>query len=97
MGGLGKLMPITMALFTIGGLSMIGIPLFVGFNSKWNFATAIVDSKNYWLLVPLSISALLNALYYLPVVIRSFFGQEAKECTEPLGSKERPVKDLLLR
>lgn len=95
MGGLGKLMPITMALFTIGGLSMIGIPLFVGFNSKWNFATAIVDSHNYWLLVPLSISALLNALYYLPVVIRAFFGQEAKECTEPLGSKERPVKDLL--
>ena len=94
MGGLGKLMPVTMALFTIGGLSMIGIPLFVGFNSKWNFATAIVDSKNYWLLVPLSVSALLNALYYLPVVIRAFFGQEAKEITEPLGAKERPLKDL---
>ena len=95
MGGLGKLMPVTMALFTIGGLSMIGIPLFVGFNSKWNFATAIVDSKTYWLLIPLSISALLNALYYLPVVIRSFFGKEAKEITEPLGSKERPIKDIL--
>ena len=95
MGGLGKLMPVTMALFTIGGLSMIGIPLFVGFNSKWNFASAIVGSSNYWLLIPLSISALLNALYYLPVVIRAFFGQEAKECTEPLGSKERPIKDIL--
>ena len=95
MGGLGKLMPITMTLFTIGGLSMIGIPLFVGFNSKWNFATGIVGSSNYWLLIPLSISALLNALYYLPVVIRAFFGQEAKEIKEPLGAKERPVKDLL--
>lgn len=95
MGGLGILMPVTMALFTIGGLSMIGIPLFVGFNGKWNFASAIVGSGNYWLLIPLSISALLNALYYLPVVIRAFFGQEAKECTEPLGSKERPIKDIL--
>ncbi|MBQ9562475.1 MAG: hypothetical protein IJU99_03395, partial [Lachnospiraceae bacterium] len=95
MGGLGRIMPITMALFTIGGLSMIGIPLFVGFNSKWNFATGIVDSANYWLLIPLSISALLNALYYLPVVIRAFFGQEAKEMKEPFASKERPVKDLL--
>ncbi|MBR0165185.1 MAG: hypothetical protein IJQ12_10975 [Lachnospiraceae bacterium] len=95
MGGLGKLMPITMALFTIGGLSMIGIPLFVGFNSKWNFATGIVGSSNYWLLIPLSISALLNALYYLPVVIRAFFGKEAQEITEPFASKERPVKDLL--
>ncbi|MBR0173176.1 MAG: hypothetical protein IJQ21_10345 [Lachnospiraceae bacterium] len=97
MGGLGRIMPITMALFTIGGLSMIGIPLFVGFNSKWNFATGIVGSGNYWLLVPLSISALLNALYYLPVVIRAFFGKEAQEMaeTEAFASKERPVKDLL--
>lgn len=95
MGGIGRLMPVTMALFTIGGLSMIGIPLFVGFNSKWNFATAIVDSSRYWLLIPLSVSALLNALYYLPVVIRAFFGKEAKEMTDPLGSKERPIKDLM--
>ncbi len=95
MGGLGKIMPITMALFTVGGLSMIGIPLLVGFNSKWNFATGIVGSGTYWLLIPLSISALLNALYYLPVVIRAFFGKEAKEMTEPFASKERPVKDLL--
>lgn len=95
MGGLGIVMPVTMALFTIGGLSMIGIPLFVGFNSKWNFASSIVGSGNYWLLIPLSISALLNALYYLPVVIRAFFGQEAKECSEPFASKERPIKDIL--
>lgn len=95
MGGLGIIMPVTMTLFTIGGLSMIGIPLFVGFNSKWNFASAIVGSSNYWLLIPLSISALLNALYYLPVVIRAFFGKEAKECTEPIGAKERPIKDIL--
>ena len=95
MGGIGRLMPVTMALFTIGGLSMIGIPLFVGFNSKWTFATAIVDSSRYWLLIPLSVSALLNALYYLPVVIRAFFGKEAKEMTDPLGSKERPIKDLM--
>ena len=95
MGGLGILMPVTMALFTIGGLSMIGIPLFVGFNSKWNFATSIVGSGDYWLLIPLSVSALLNALYYLPVVIRAFFGQEAKEIREPFASRERPIRDLL--
>lgn len=95
MGGVGMLMPITMALFTIGGLSMIGIPLLVGFNSKWNFSMAIMDSGRYWLLIPLSISALLNALYYLPVVIRAFFGQEAKENAGKIGSKERKVAELL--
>ncbi|MDD6058589.1 MAG: proton-conducting transporter membrane subunit, partial [Clostridiales bacterium] len=95
MGGIGMLMPLTMGLFTVGGLSMIGIPLLVGFNSKWNFSMAIMDSGNYWLLIPLSISALLNALYYLPVVIRAFFGQEAKENAKQFGSKERKLVELL--
>lgn len=95
MGGLGMLMPVTMAMFTVGGLSMIGIPLLVGFNSKWNFSMAIMDSGIYWLLIPLSISALLNALYYLPVVIRAFFGQEAKENANKIGSKERKLKEIL--
>ncbi len=95
MDGLGILMPVTMTLFTIGGLSMVGIPLFVGFNSKWNFASAIIDSGNLWVLIALAVSALLNALYYLPIVIRGFFCQAVREDQYRLGEKERPIRDLL--
>lgn len=100
MGGLGLRMPITMGLFTVGAFSMIGIPLFIGFTSKWNFAIAIMDRSAYWVLVILALSTLLNALYYLPVVIRAYFGEEARK----LGgqrrageqiSLERPLRQLL--
>lgn len=91
MTGLGKQMPITMALFTIGALSMVGIPLFIGFNSKWNFATAIINAKVYWVVLVLALSSLLNAAYYLPVVIRAFF----TKTDEPKEYCERRFVDLL--
>jgi len=95
MGGLGYQMPITIAMFSVGALSMVGIPMFIGFNSKWNFAMAIMDSGAYWVMVALSISALLNAIYYLPVIIRAFFGTEARKIAENPEKLERPISALL--
>ena len=74
---------------------MIGIPMFIGFNSKWNFAMAIMDSGSYWVMVALALSALLNAIYYLPVIIRAFFGKEAREKAENPENLERPVTALM--
>ena len=95
MDGLGIQMPLTMLFFTIGALSMVGIPLFIGFNSKWNFAMGIMDSGQFWVMAVLAVSSLLNALYYLPLVIRSFFGKEAREKEENRVSLERPLGSLL--
>ena len=97
MRGLGTQMRITMSMFTVGALSMIGIPLFVGFNSKWFFATSIIDSQQIWLLAILLLSSLLNGCYYLPVVVRAFFTKSEDESEgEAAGalSLERPVKQL---
>jgi multicomponent Na+:H+ antiporter subunit D len=98
MVGLGKRMPITMSLFTIGALSMIGIPLFVGFNSKWFFATSMVDAQLIWLLPILLVSSLLNGCYYLPIVVRGFFAkneEEPPEGTMKPPSLERSVRGLM--
>ena len=95
MGGLGIKMSKTMILFTIGALSMVGIPLFVGFNSKWFFAMSMVDSRQIWLLGVLALSSLLNGCYYLPIVVRAFFGKEAREAAEEKNSLERPLKGLM--
>ena len=40
--GLGKRMPITAFSFVVGGLSLIGVPLTVGFISKWYLVTAAI-------------------------------------------------------
>lgn len=57
--------------FTVGALSMVGVPLFVGFISKLYFATASIytPGKMAAVLIVLGISMILNAMYFLPSVI----------------------------
>lgn len=88
--GIGRKMPITMGLFTICALSMVGIPLFVGFNSKWNFALSIMDSKYHWSIAILILSSLLNGVYYLPIIIKAFFSKG----NDYENIKERSLRDL---
>ncbi|MCL2617539.1 MAG: hypothetical protein FWD98_00655 [Defluviitaleaceae bacterium] len=95
MSGLWARMRVTMALFTTGALSMIGIPLFMGFNSKWVFAAGIIDSQHYWLLGVLAFSALLNGSYYLPIVFRAIFGKfNTEDELADQSAPERPLKEL---
>lgn len=57
--------------FLIGACSMVGVPFFGGFTSK--VYLAMNASGTGWIfLVALALSSCLNALYYLPVVIRIF-------------------------
>ena len=59
--------------FTISGLSLIGIPLFGGFISKWYIAKAAIESMNtlgYIGVGCLIISALLTAIYILTISFR---------------------------
>jgi multicomponent Na+:H+ antiporter subunit D len=56
--------------FTVGALSMIGIPLFGGFVSKLYFASAALPTgKTVYILVTIALSTVLNALYYVPAVL----------------------------
>ncbi len=56
--------------FVIGALSMIGIPFFAGFASKYYIATASVSSpeKMGILLALIAVSTVLNAIYYVKVI-----------------------------
>ncbi|MEW6381847.1 MAG: proton-conducting transporter membrane subunit [bacterium] len=74
MGKLGYRMPATMACFTIGACSLVGIPPMCGFMSKWVLATATIQAGMPWLLIVLLVSSLLNAVYYFRVVAISYFG-----------------------
>ena len=61
--------------FTVGALSMVGIPMFSGFVSKLLFAQAAVLIPN-WKLFPtlmvLAVSTILNAVYFLKTVVRIY-------------------------
>lgn len=60
--------------FSVGALSMVGIPIFSGFVSKLLFAQAAVYNNNKMLptLIVLGISTILNAIYFMKTVIRIY-------------------------
>ena len=70
--GAGHRNPLAGVAFTVGALSMIGVPLFAGFISKLYFAVAAIEMTGLRLvlaLLALAISMILNAMYFLPSVI----------------------------
>lgn len=74
--GLGYKMPCVFGIFTVSALALMGVPGLAGFVSKWNLATAAVESGNglaYAGIGCLLVSALLTAMYMLTIVVRGFF------------------------
>ena len=72
--GAGKRMPLTSAAFTIGAFGMIGIPPTAGFISKWYIGWGAMEANAPWVLAVLLTSSALNAMYFLPIVHRLWFG-----------------------
>lgn len=84
--GMGRRMPIAMALFTVVSLGLIGIPPTGGFVSKWNLAMgafSMTESFSWIGPVALLLSAILTAAYLLSVSIRSFFAGYADDSLTP--------------
>ncbi len=74
--GMGYRMPCVFGIFTVSALALMGVPGLAGFISKWNLASAAVDSGNpvaYFGIACLLLSALLTAIYMLTIVVRAFF------------------------
>lgn len=81
--GIGFKMPLVMTVFTIGGFSMIGIPITNGFISKWFLAIGSLDAGRPIYAAVILFSSLLNGIYYLPIVINAFFGEREEPLAEP--------------
>ena len=72
--------------FTVGALSMIGIPLFGGFVSKLYFASAsLPTNKTAMTLLTIALSTVLNALYYVPALLAIWVRPPAEEEKELLA------------
>ncbi len=71
--GIGRRMPWTMAAFSIGALSMIGLPPAAGFISKWYLLSGAMAAGQWLAVAVIAASTLLNAGYFLPIVYRAFF------------------------
>src|SRR5688572_15205214 len=80
--GIGRRMPVTMGAFTVGALSLMGMPPCVGFVSKWYIVHGAFAADALLPAAVLLASTLLNAAYFMPIVYAAFFrGAAAGEPT----------------
>ena len=87
--GLGRRMPITMAAFVLAGLSLIGVPLTVGFISKWYLILAALE-VGWWPVALLALLSSLLAVIYVWRVVEVAYFQKADDDS---NVKEAPLDD----
>ena len=89
--GIGHRMPLTMLAFTIGALSMIGVPPTGGFVSKWYILAGAFEADNYVAIMTIIVSTALNAAYFLPIVYMAWFERETVPPATPHGEAPWPA------
>ncbi len=90
--GLGRQMPFTMAAIVAGGLSLIGVPLTVGFVSKWYLVLASIEN-GWWPVAVLILLGSLFAIVYVWRIIEVAYFKDPVAGREP--AKEAPLAFLI--
>ena len=81
-----KTMPWTTAAFTIGALSMVGVPPTGGFFSKWYLALGTIENGRWLFLAALLVSSLLNAVYFFRILEKVYM--------KPLDGEEKSASQV---
>lgn len=89
--GIGFRMPITMAAFSIGCLSMIGLPPAAGFISKWYLLMGAFQAEQMLAVIVIVISTLLNAAYFVPIIYAAYFRKSTSESVLTYGEAPWPI------
>lgn len=93
--GLGKMMPWTMGAFTIGGLSLIGVPTTAGFISKLQLAQAAIDKGWYWAVFVIMASSILAIFYIGRLLLTAYFQSPPEIDGEVVQRNEAPLFMLI--
>jgi multicomponent Na+:H+ antiporter subunit D len=79
MAGIGRRMPLTMAAFVVAGLSLIGVPMTVGFVSKWYLVKGAIEGGLWPVAVLVLLSSLLALVYIWRVIEVAYFRPSAAD------------------
>jgi len=96
LSGVGRKYRRTMGAFSIAALGLIGLPPISGYLIKFYLIRAGLHLDTVFetslIISVVIISALLNASYYLPIIIQAYWGKEEFKEEEPI----KPEKPLLV-
>ncbi len=90
LNGIGWRMPVTMGAFAVGAFSLVGLPPFAAFWSKWYLISGAESGGNHAATAVLLASSLLSAAYLLPIVGRAFFPARGARPPAGAGVAEAP-------
>ena len=85
--GINKNMPKTSAIFLVSTLSLIGIPPFAGFISKFYVMVAAAKQQNLLVMIVIAVSSLFSAFYMLKIL--GFIYEPVK--TNNVNNKEKKL------
>ena len=77
--GLGKYMPLTALLFSLGAFAIVGLPPFAGFWSKLSVLTAAANEGMLLIIALILIVSVIEIVYYFRVVNRIYFFEKSKD------------------
>lgn len=92
--GIGRYMPWTMAAFVVGGLSLIGVPLTVGFISKWYLVLGALE-RAWWPVAGMILITSLLAVVYIWRVVEAAYFRTAPNRGDPPRLQEAPWSMLV--
>lgn len=93
--GLAKIMPWTMGAFTVGGLSLIGVPFTAGFVSKLNLVLAAIDKGWWWAAAIILITSILAVIYIGRLLLAAYFQSPPEVDGKVVGKNEAPLMMLV--
>lgn len=91
LAGIGRVMPFTAGCYALATVSIMGLPPFSGFVSKFLMVYAAADAGHYEVAVGLLVGGIIAVVYYLRVVGMLFFRPWKGEA----GVKEAPLPMLI--
>jgi multicomponent Na+:H+ antiporter subunit D len=96
MKGLFRKMPFSMAAFTVGALSIIGVPPTCGFFSKWYLITGGIAAGHYGFVAALLFSSLVNLVLFFRIIEIAYFEPfPHHDENEKLAAAEAPAGMLI--
>lgn len=83
LGGLSRLLPITLVAFALSGMSLMGLPPSGGFAAKWLLLRAAIETGQWWWMLVILFGGVLTGAYlYRVLAAASFDGASAAGHTD---------------